>query len=79
MRLDRSDEVSAKVVVDVVLLEEFKDLYVGLENQDCAQWQQWQLFSVEMDVEVFKCMFGTAFGFRCSVQSSLRLSNRLVV
>lgn len=38
MRLDRSDEVSAKVVVDVVLLEEFKDLYVGLENQDCAQW-----------------------------------------
>ena len=39
MRLDRSEEVSAKVVVDVVLLEEFKDLYVGLENQDCAQWQ----------------------------------------
>ena len=39
MRIDRSEEVSAKVVVDVVLLEEFKDLYVGLENQDCAQWQ----------------------------------------
>ena len=39
MRIDRSEEVSAKVVVDVVVWEEFKDLYVGFENQYCAQWQ----------------------------------------
>ena len=39
MRLDRSEEVSAKVVVDLAVLEELKDLYVGLENQDFVQWQ----------------------------------------